>query len=241
MFHLLAKVVPLHINSARSAIQAWMPECTARGVKETWEMPELEQEMEWASNLMEVASREETDLVKGTIEEEQAYIASRIVKARRAEAKGAAGAEDDEEEEVEEGDEEELAEVRKEELGGGEVAGTEAVGEPEEGELEEEGPQVPKPRRRLRTRATLELMATPPSRATPAGKKMTSKSDRQEIVHRQSARVSKSKPLSSQQKVVEGHEVLQPENSSPPPIKRAKKSPPPTKYDMNVLLESDEE
>ena len=32
-FHLPARIVPLHINSAREEMLKWMPDCNANGVK----------------------------------------------------------------------------------------------------------------------------------------------------------------------------------------------------------------
>lgn len=133
-FHLPATVVPLHINSERSAILAWMPDSSAAGAKESWKLPKLADETKWASELKEEDEREETDHVKTTTAEEEAYIASRIAEARRSEATRAAGlardtADDEEEEEVEEDDDnnKEPAEEGQEELGGDDIAGTETT------------------------------------------------------------------------------------------------------------------
>lgn len=94
-FHLLDTVVPLHINTERSEILAWMPDYSAVGVKESWELQSLSDEKRWACELVEKAEREEGDLVKETTEEEKAYIANRLAEARRvALAKPAAPAKD---------------------------------------------------------------------------------------------------------------------------------------------------
>lgn len=78
-----------------------MPECDAKGVKGEWKPPSLEIEMDWASNLTEVASRKEADLIWATKEEELAYNASKVEEATRIKPAGDSGtatAESDDEE-----------------------------------------------------------------------------------------------------------------------------------------------
>ncbi|XP_044363763.1 uncharacterized protein [Triticum aestivum] len=161
-FHLPNTVVPLHLNSERSAILAWMLECSTKGVKGSWKLPKLAYEMKWASELTEVAEREESNLVKATTVEEEAYIASRVAEARRLEAARAAGApegteDDDDDEEEDDADEEELAEERQEELGVGKVARAEITRKPEG-----EEPQVFELPCHLRSRGIQESAGTPP-------------------------------------------------------------------------------
>ena len=82
-FHLPDQIVPLHINSAKDSILAMMPECNAQGVEPLWPMPTLENEMDWASNLTEKASRIERDLIKATKDEELAYITNKAAEVAR--------------------------------------------------------------------------------------------------------------------------------------------------------------
>jgi hypothetical protein len=99
---LLDGVVPLHINFAKDSIVAMMPHCNTHGVEANWPLPTLEIELEWASNLMEKASRKETDLTWATRDEELAYIASRVEEIVRINATGGSGTaavEDDDDEE----------------------------------------------------------------------------------------------------------------------------------------------
>jgi hypothetical protein len=61
-FKLPANVIPLNINSARDQILNWMPDCNAHGVAGDWQLPELNEELAWASNLVERATRVETNM-----------------------------------------------------------------------------------------------------------------------------------------------------------------------------------
>jgi hypothetical protein len=129
-FRLPDKVMPLHINSAKDSILAMIPTCTARGVKADWELPSLEDEMTWASNLTERPTREEKDLIQATRDEELAYIAYKAEEALKAgKASDSRATATDEEEET---PDEEVAEEHQEEPVREEVAGeTEEGGDPQ--------------------------------------------------------------------------------------------------------------
>ena len=66
LFKLPANVIPLNVKSARDQILMWMPDCNAQGVASTWQMPTLDEELEWSSTLVEVATTVETRMYKPT-------------------------------------------------------------------------------------------------------------------------------------------------------------------------------
>lgn len=159
-FHLPGKIIPLYINSARDQILMWMLDCNANGVKAEWLLPSLEDETDWFSSLEEEAVRKETDFTKGTTQEEQQYILSRLEEARRIKAALTAGEGGSggplEEEHVDE----EIAKLEvlavetvRAEVVGVEVAGAEAAAAPEEEGLEV-GPRAPEQKRRLRRKGS---------------------------------------------------------------------------------------
>ena len=45
-FKLLARVVPLNVNSSLDQILKWMPDCNAYVVVRDWQLPELDEELE---------------------------------------------------------------------------------------------------------------------------------------------------------------------------------------------------
>ena len=87
MFKLPAAVVPLNINSARDQILKWMPDCNAGGLSSTWQLPSLDEELQWSNTLVEKATRVEDGMYKRTSAAEVAYILKRVAEhkdARRA-------------------------------------------------------------------------------------------------------------------------------------------------------------
>jgi len=164
-FKLPARVVPLNINSALDQILKWMPDCNAYGVAADWQLPELDAEIEWVSNLEERASRVEGNMFKCTSTAEAEFIRRRIEedKALRATGKARPGGEEKEEEEEaeDEGSSHGKSEGNTmEEAAGGEPAGVEALyaaateaqerdeaeeAEQPEGEWLATGPQAPEP------------------------------------------------------------------------------------------------
>ena len=87
MFKLLAIVIPLNINSARDQILKWMPDCNAEGVSGTWQLPSLDEELQWSNTLVEKATRVEDGMYECTSAAEVAYILKRVAEhkdARRA-------------------------------------------------------------------------------------------------------------------------------------------------------------
>ena len=74
---LSASVIPLCNNSTLSSIISMMVASNAPVILGTWVEPSREQVQEFFDNLLEKAIRVETDLVRATIHEEIAYIASR--------------------------------------------------------------------------------------------------------------------------------------------------------------------
>ena len=77
-FKLPATVIPLNINSARDQILKWMLECNAWGVSGTWQLPSLDEELQWSSTLVEKATRVEAGMYKRTSSMEVAYILRRV-------------------------------------------------------------------------------------------------------------------------------------------------------------------
>jgi hypothetical protein len=63
-FHLLAKVVPLCINSAKDSILAMMPSCNAQGVKGDWQEPSATDVKAWLDNLVEEPTSDEDIFTK---------------------------------------------------------------------------------------------------------------------------------------------------------------------------------
>lgn len=100
-FHLPARVVPLHINSARDQILKWMPNCNAYGVEADWQLPEMDAEMQWVSNLEERASRVEGNMFKHTSKAEAEFIRRWIEEDKALRAAGKARLREEEEEEDE--------------------------------------------------------------------------------------------------------------------------------------------
>ncbi|KAE8783057.1 hypothetical protein D1007_43541 [Hordeum vulgare] len=80
-------VVPLCKNSALTSLVEVMPECNAHGMVVTWIEPREEDVLSFFDCLSEKLIREEAGLVRETIDEEVAYIASRTEE--RAHAKAA--------------------------------------------------------------------------------------------------------------------------------------------------------
>jgi hypothetical protein len=77
-FKLPAGVVPLNVNSAFDQILKWMPDCNAYGVASDWQLPKLDTELEWTSNLVERATRVENNMFKRTSMIEAEFIRRRI-------------------------------------------------------------------------------------------------------------------------------------------------------------------
>ena len=95
LFKLPATVIPLNINSARDQILKWMPDCNAEGVSSTWQLPSLDEELQWSSTLVEKATRVEDGMYKRTSAAEVTYILKRVAEdkaARYAEMEKAAKA-----------------------------------------------------------------------------------------------------------------------------------------------------
>ena len=95
MFMLPATVVPLNVNSAWDQILKWMPDYNAEGVSGTWQLPSLDEELQWSNTLVEKATRVEDGMYKRTSAAEVAYILKRVTEdkaARRAEMEKAAKA-----------------------------------------------------------------------------------------------------------------------------------------------------
>lgn len=258
--HLPARIVPLHINSAIDQILKWMPDCNANGVKADWQLPSLEDEMEWASSLEEKAIRKETDFTKGTTEEEQEYIRSRLEEARRLKAAGAAG--DDDEDDGNSSDKERVdEEIAGLEAIGAAIAGAKATGSeaveaeaagaegaeaPEEEEGLEVGPQAPEQRHRLRKRGSREPVVPSSSRARPKVKKTTDRGSKEDTARCHSARLTQVPTPPSRQRVVKGVDPTPPSSPvpaasrTPPPLKRARESPLPLVYEMDAMLDDPE-
>ena len=95
MFKLPATIAALNINSARDQILMWMPDCNAEGVSGTWQLPSLDEELQWSNTLVEKATRVEDGMYKRTSAAGVAYIPKRVAEdkdARRAEMEKAAKA-----------------------------------------------------------------------------------------------------------------------------------------------------
>lgn len=56
----------------------WMPNCNAHGVSGYWQLPELNEELAWASSLVERATRVETNMFKRTSKVDEAFIKRRV-------------------------------------------------------------------------------------------------------------------------------------------------------------------
>ena len=95
LFKLPATIIPLNINSAQDHILKWMPDYNAEGVSSTWQLPTLDEELQWLSTLVERATRTEDGMYKCTSIAEVAYILNRVEEDkvdRRAEMEKAAKA-----------------------------------------------------------------------------------------------------------------------------------------------------
>ena len=66
LFKIPATVVPLNINSAWDQILKWMPDCNAEGVPSTWQLPTVDEELRWLSNLVEKVTRTKDVMYKRT-------------------------------------------------------------------------------------------------------------------------------------------------------------------------------
>ena len=80
LFKLPTTVIPLNINSARDQILKWMPDCNAEGVSSTWQLPTLDEELQWSSTLVEKATMDEGEMYKHISAAEVAYILKRVAK-----------------------------------------------------------------------------------------------------------------------------------------------------------------
>ena len=101
-----------------------MPNCNAYGVEVDWQLPKVDAEIKWVSNLEERASRVENDLVKHTSPAEVAIISNRITEDRALRAAGKARPGEEEEEAQGEGSSNERSEEHDVE----EVAGLDPAG-----------------------------------------------------------------------------------------------------------------
>jgi hypothetical protein len=86
-----ARIVPLCNNSALGSIIATMPLFNAHGLDVTWVEPSEEEAQKFFDNLTERAVWEEADLIRATIDEEVAYIATRAEEANLAAEAGSVG------------------------------------------------------------------------------------------------------------------------------------------------------
>nr|XP_020194144.1 uncharacterized protein LOC109779957 [Aegilops tauschii subsp. strangulata] len=202
-----------------------MPDCNAEGVASAWQLPTLDEELQWSSTLVERATRAKTGMYKRTFVAEVAYILKRVEEdkaARLAEmekaakaGKGKGKAEDMSSSQG--GSEVQTTEgAAEEELVGDNFAGLEALAaaatefqEKEEvyavAGLNKEwlaaGPQAPEhdPHQRTRRRAAARGAAT--SNPTPTAKrvKTTTKSTKGEVACRQSPRLAQTKASSAKQ------------------------------------------
>jgi hypothetical protein len=86
-----ARIIPLCNNSALGSIITTMPMFNAHGLDTTWVEPSEKQAQTFFDNLSERAVREEIGLVRATINEEVAYIATRVEEANLAVEAGDVG------------------------------------------------------------------------------------------------------------------------------------------------------